>query len=262
MKTSDRGILIGLLVAGAFAAFWFLMLSPKRQEVAELGDKITQLKSDVSAQQQIVAAGRQAQGDYRENFSSLVLLGKAAPADGDMPSMLQQLVSISDRSDTTFGLLKLGTAPEEPEAAAAQTTVDGAEETEEPVETTPAAPTPVVPTEASASSLPIGATVGSAGLGRLAYDLSFQGDFFELADLFNGIDEMIAAKAANVDVGGRLITINGFAMTKEEADEPLDVELSISSYVLPESQGVTAGGTPTTPPASVPAATTTVAETP
>ena len=57
-----------------------------------------------------------------------------------------------------------------------------------------------------------------------------------------------------MDVGGRLITINGFKMTKEEADGPLKVELSISSYVLPASQGLTAGGTSTMPPASVPAA--------
>ncbi len=266
MKASDRGILVGLLVAGAFAAFWFLMLAPKRQEATELGDKIAQLESDVAAQEQIVAAGRQAQADYQQNFSSLVTLGKAAPADGDTPSMIEQIVSISDRSQATFGALKLGSAPEEPEAAAAQTTIDGAEEPEEPAEAapaeaTPAEATPVVPTEASASSLPLGATVGSAGLGRLAYDLSFQGDFFQIADLFEGIDDMIASKATRVDVGGRLITINGFAMTKEDVDEPLDVQLSISSYVLPESQGLTAGATATAPPASVPAAAT-VEETP
>lgn len=265
MKASDRGILVGLLVVGAFAAFWFLMLSPKRQEATELDNQIAQLESDVAAQEQIVAAGRQAQADYRRNFSSLVTLGKAAPADGDTPSMLEQLVSISDRSDTSFGLLKLGTAPEEPETAAAQTTVDGAEEPAEPVETAPTettpAATPVPPTEASASSLPIGATIGSAGLGRLAYDLSFQGDFFAIADLFDGIDDMVGSKATRVDVGGRLITINRFEMTKEDAGKPLKVELSISSYVLPESQGLTAGGTATVPPAAVPAATA-VAETP
>ena len=84
--------------------------------------------------------------------------------------------------------------------------------------------------------------------------MTFQGDFFQVADLFRGIDDLVESKNATVDVGGRLITINSFKMTKEEVDAPLAVELSISSYVLPSSQGLTAGATSTMPPSSVPAA--------
>ena len=255
MKASDRAILVSLVVVGAFAAFWFLALSPKRQDASELGDKIAQLESDVSTQEQTAASGRQAQADYESNFSSLVVLGKAAPTDGDTPSMLRQLVDISNESKVAFGLLQLGTAPAEPTPAAAETTTDQNEASEAPAEgeATPVATAPA--TEASAASLPLGATVGSAGLDRLAYDMTFQGDFFQIADLFKGIDDMVGSKSASVNVGGRLITINGFAMTKEMADGPLKAELSISSYVLPDSQGLTAGGTSTMPPSSVPAAT-------
>ena len=56
-------------------------------------------------------AAHQAQEDYESNFSSLVVLGKAAPADGDTPSLLRQLVDVSAHSKTTFGSLALGTAP-------------------------------------------------------------------------------------------------------------------------------------------------------
>ena len=112
MKASDRTILIGLIVVGLFAAFWFLALAPKREEASELGDKITQLESDVSAQEQAAEAARQAQDDYESNFSSLVVLGKAAPADGDTPSLLRQLVDVSEKSKTTFGSLALGAAPD------------------------------------------------------------------------------------------------------------------------------------------------------
>lgn len=256
MKASDRTILIALVIVGMFAAFWFLALAPKREEASELGDKITQLNGEVSTQQQAAEAARQAQDGYESNFSSLVVLGKAAPADGDTPSLLRQVVDVSEDSKTTFGSLALGAAPEEEPVPAAETTTDQNEEAAaEGEEAAPATTVTTAPaTEAAAASLPIGATVGSAGLGRLAYDMTFQGDFFQVADLFKGIDDLVESEKASVDVSGRLITINRFSMTKEEADSPLAVELSISSYVLPSSQGLTAGATSTMPPSSVPAA--------
>ncbi len=67
--------------------------------------------------------------------------------------------------------------------------------------------------------------------------MKFTGDFFQIADLFKGIDQLIGSKDADVDVSGRLITVNGFKMTKEDAASPLLVELSISSYVLPRFSG-------------------------
>jgi len=265
MKASDRAILVGLLVVGAFAAFYFLALSPKRDRASELDGTITTLQEEISAQEQIVALSRQAQADYQRNYSSLVVLGKAAPADGDTPGLLDQIITISNKANARFELLELGAAPPV-EAVPVATPTEGAEtetpsaegETATPVSTT----TPAPATEASASSLPIGATVGSAGLGVLPYELRFTGDFFQVADLFKGIDEMIASKAASVDVGGRLITVNGFKMTKPDAVSPLEAEVSIASYVLPESQGLTAGGTSTMPPSSVPEATPVVEPTP
>lgn len=276
MKGTDRTILIIVGVVGIFAALWFLMLAPKRQEVGKLDEKDAQLESDVSVQEALVAEGRAAQADYERNFSSLVVLGKAAPADGDMPGLLEQLVSVSDDANAGFELLQQGEAVEAPQPAAAETTADPAPEAppseEAPpagAETTPAASTvsAVPATEASAANLPIGATVGSAGLGVLPYDIKFTGDFFEIADLFQGIDQMIKSEAAKVNVGGHLVTVNGFKMTKVDAmatevTSPLEVELSISTYVLPESQGLTAGGTSAAPPETVPAATPVAEATP
>ncbi len=278
MKTSDRTILMVLLVLGGLAALWFLLLAPKREEAGKLKDEVAQLETEVSAQEALVAEGHAAQADYERNFSSLVVLGKAAPADGDMPAMLQQLVAISDKANTDFELLEQGTAAEVEQPAAAETTTDANAETPPAEGETPPAegetppaegtaatetttPVSAVPaTEANAATIPIGATVGSAGLSVLPYDVKFTGDFFQVADLFAGVDRMVRSQAARVDVEGRLVTVNGFTMKKENITDPLDVELSISTYVLPESQGLTAGGTSTAPPASVPAATP-VAET-
>jgi hypothetical protein len=73
---------------------------------------------------------------------------------------------------------------------------------------------------------------------------------------------MVDSEAAKVDVTGRLVTVNGFTMTKEDTTSPLEVQLSISTYVLPESQGLTAGGTSAAPPTTVPAATPVTGTTP
>jgi len=273
MKISDRSVLIVLVLVGALAAVWFLMLAPKRQDASKLDDEIAELESDVSAQEALVEEGRAAQADYERNFSALVVLGKAAPADGDTPAMLEQLVAISENANTDFQLLQQGQPAEVQQPAAAETTTDANAETPPsegetpPAEGTTAteATTPVsaVPaTEGSVATVPIGATVGSAGLNVLPYDVKFTGDFFEIADLFKGIDGMVGSEAANVDVSGRLVTVNGFAMTKPEDGSFLEVELSITTYVLPESQGLTAGGTSTAPPASVPASTPVAGTTP
>ncbi len=268
MKATDRTVLIVVVLVGLLAATWFLLLSPKRQEASKLDDEIAQLEEDLSAQDALVAEGRAAQTDYQRNFSSLVVLGKAAPADGDTPAMLEQLVAISERSHADFELLQQGSPPEVQQPIAAESTTDENAETPPAEGETPPAegtttPVSAVPaTEASAATMPLGATLGSAGLSVLPYDVRFSGDFFEIADLFKGVDQMVDSEAAKVDVNGRLVTVNGFTMTKEDTASPLEVQLSISTYVLPESQGLTAGGTTAEPPTAVPAATPATGATP
>ena len=63
--------------------------------------------------------------------------------------------------------------------------------------------------------MPLGATVGSAGLSVLPYDVRFTGDFFEIADLFKGVDQMVdseAAKAADVAELADGLGLERFAM--------------------------------------------------
>ena len=59
-------------------------------------------------------------------------------------------------------------------------------------------------------------------------------------------------------VGGRLVTVNGFTLAPSGTGKDLAVDLSITTYVLPDSQGLTAGATAEAPPATVPAPATSV----
>ena len=43
MKTGDRKILLGILLLGLLGALWFMVLSPKRAEIATLDEEIETL---------------------------------------------------------------------------------------------------------------------------------------------------------------------------------------------------------------------------
>jgi hypothetical protein len=132
----------------------------------------------------------------------------------------------------------------------------------------------VPPTEAAASLLPLGASIGTAGLGVMPYSLSFNGNFFQIADFIKGIDSLVHTWAkSNIGVDGRLVTLDGFALnadSEEEAGEQkssgLKATFAVTTYVTPPSQSVTAGAThsapaPVTSPAGAGAAATESAST-
>jgi hypothetical protein len=261
MKSSDRSILIGLIILGIGAAFWFMVLAPKRQHAGELEDEVASLRSEVSAQEQLAAAAEQAQAGYERTYGKLVVLGKAAPEDGGAPSLLVDLTELADRAGVSFEAVTVSEKTELAPTAAAETTTDqnldaGVTPQSSAAGATTTTPEPAPATEATASTLPTGAPVGSAGLEVQGYDLRFTGDFFAVADLLAGLDAQVGARNGRVKVSGRLLTIDGFTMEVDE-DEGLAVELTASSYLLPDSQGLTAGATPAAPPATVPASTTT-----
>lgn len=260
MKSTDRTILLGLAVVGLVVAFWFLLLSPKREEASQLEADVAELQAQADESEQAAAAGEQAKGDFPVNYRRLVSLGKAVPKDADTSSLLVELQALSDRSDVDFRSISL-------DAASAGTAVAPAEATATPPATeadatataaaTPAGTTTpgALPTEATAALLPIGATVGSAGLPVMPYVLEFQGGFFDIADFFGRVDGMVVIEESgdSVKVDGRLLTIDGFALEAGPAGFPsLVANVQASSYLTPADQGVTAGASPTAPAAAAP----------
>jgi hypothetical protein len=93
----------------------------------------------------------------------------------------------------------------------------------------------------------------------MPYNLTFSGDFFQVADFIGGIDSLIKTRGSNVAVDGRLVTLDGFALNADpEAGFPhLSATFSVTTYLTPPSQGLTAGATPTEPAPAIatPAAT-------
>jgi Tfp pilus assembly protein PilO len=289
MKRADLTILLGLVGIGLIAVFWFVVLAPKRDEAAALEEKVTALEESVATAEDQAAFAEAARDDYDKNYHRLVVLGQAVPEDSDSPSLLVELQKLADKSKVSFDGLALaeGADAAAQPAAPAPPPAEGGEGSEEtpdegatppagggeaapPTATPASSTTQAAATEATAATLPIGATVGPAGLPTMPYDLSFSGDYFQVADFFEGVDDLVHTADGDVSVDGRLLTVDGFTLTSE-SDDPatattaaaafdptpaLNVTLATTTYVTPAEQGLVAGADPAAPAPTTPAAPT------
>lgn len=249
MSSSNRVIVAMLGVVALAVAFWMLLLSPKKEEVGKLDNQVAQQEELLSLHRSEVQRGLEAQKAFPAEYQQLVVLGKAAPADDDTASLLVQLNRIALDSKVRFETFVLSPASGETEAPEA-----------------PPAPAPgetvtyPSPTEVSASTMPLGAGIGPAGLAVMPYTLTFKGSFFHVADFIQGLDSLVRTKNEQVEVTGRLITINGFTLTEDPGKgfPYLEASFTVTTFLVPPEEGVTGGATPSSPePSTTPVATTT-----
>jgi Tfp pilus assembly protein PilO len=249
VQSSTSKVLIAAMVGIAVLVilFWMMLLSPKREEASKLGKQVETLESSLAAHEAEVDQALQARDEFPRNYQQLVVLGKAVPGDDDTATLIVQLSRIARSADVSFRTLKLaeGSGGEEVAAPA-------------PEEGTGTTEGSASPTEVAASTLPLGATIGPAGLAVMPYELTFEGNFFKIADFIQGLDSLVRTENAKVSVNGRLFTINGFSLGPSQSKPfpALEATFSITTYLTPPSEGVTAGATPTSPGEATPASAT------
>jgi Tfp pilus assembly protein PilO len=270
VKGSDKAVVLGVVMAVVLGVFYFTVLSPKREKASSLKDDISGLQSQVDQQKQVASFGEDARRHFPAYYGRLVVLGKAVPADADTASLLIQLNSIANRTGVKFDGLELtagsgdaggssssSTSSSSSSSTSTTSTTSTGTTSTTPTSTTPSASsTPTAATEATAANLPLGASVGTAGLPTMPYDLTFKGHYFNVADFLNGLDDLVHQRgSAQVAADGRLLTIDGFSLSPAENSNPsdpkLDVDLTVTSYLTPSDQGLTAGASPTGPSTSL-----------
>jgi Tfp pilus assembly protein PilO len=260
MTSTNRVIVFALAVVVLAVAFWMLLLGPKRDEASKLDVKVEKVEESLAQHRAEVAQAVEARQEFAADYQQLVVLGKAVPGDDDTASLLVQVNRIADDAGVSFRTLTLDAA-------------EGAEAAPAPVAPAPEAPSAegsapesspaslTSPTEVAASTLPLGAAIGPAGLGVMPYALTFEGDFFHIADFIKGLDSLVKTENAKVSVDGRLITVNGFSLAPDTSGgfPSLVATFSITTYLTPPTEGITAGATPEAPApeTATPAATTT-----
>ena len=256
MSPPVRTIVYALPLVAVVLAFWFLALAPKREKASELESEAATLQGQVEAQEQLAVAAETARKDFPRAYRRLVVLGKATPSEDDTSSLLVQLQGVADDADVNFLSLLVqegateATPPPPAEPQSAGQVAEGSEQQVADAEAG-AAPTPAPATEATAAILPIGASIGPAGLPVMKYTLTFSGDFFHLADFVEGLDDLVTTRGdGHIGVKGRLLTIDGFTLTPEgePGENPtLSAEFQVTTFLTPPEEGVTAGASPTGP---------------
>ncbi len=220
MTRSPKILIPAVLAVAAVAAFYFLALSPKREDAARLDKDIASKQTALEQSRAQLVSYEKAQANYKANYTTLTRLGKAVPADDDVRSLLVQLNEAADRSKVDFHAINIG-APGSTEA-----TTGGA---------------------AGALAPPPGTVpVGSAGFSAMPFSFGFEGSFFRLSDFFNRLEDFVTVKNKDIDVTGRLLLMGSISVTPKDDLNHLSAQIGAASYLVPPTQGIE-GATPTSP---------------
>ncbi len=221
-------LLIGVLVIGAAAAaYWMLLLSPKREEATKLTTQVAVAQAQLAQSQATLADYEKAKQSYQTNYATLVGLGKAVPADDDTRSLLVQLDAAAKRSAVNFTNLDVM------QAAA----------------TTPGA---TVATSASGA-------VNVGGFSTMPFSFAFDGQFGTLSSFLARLQRFVTLRGDKVEVNGRLVRIDNITLQPGEGGWPnLHAQIGAFTYVVPDaaSSAPAAGGATTTAPGGATTTTT------
>ena len=251
----DRKVLLVLLPAVLAAAYWFLVLSPKRQEAAKLGETLQKVEKGRDDARSRAATLENARSTYAEDYAAVVRVGKAVPGSLDMPSLIVQLDEAAEGTGIRFKRITTGErtdapAPTPPTPSSggsvsapgqARDAANGAAQTsEQRPETSGAAPPSGAPAAGATG------TSGVSGLDSVPLEFTFSGSFFDLADFFHAMKRFVRVAGDKVRVRGRLLTIDGFTF-ESSAFPKLTADIQATVYLAPKSEGTTAGATPSGP---------------
>jgi Tfp pilus assembly protein PilO len=217
--TKNKTLLIAVVAtAAAMAAFWFLALAPKREEAAALQGKIEAKETELATAQATLAGYTKSKDNYGKNYATVVRLGKAVPEDDDIRSLLVQLDAEAGGTNVDFRTVEVG-------GAAAAT----------------AGATPAV---------------GTANFEATPFTFTFKGTYENLQQFMARMERFVNLRNEKMNVTGRLLRLETIDMQVDTVGFPrIMARIAGKSYQVPETQGLTAGATPTGPAAATPAAT-------
>ena len=234
MTTRDRIVIMVVLALGAVAAGWLLVVSPKRDQAASLGTQISAQQSQLDTLRAQVDAGETARTAFAGQYAELAKLGEAVPPDDDVPSLIYQVQSAAQAAKVSFRGLQLTGGGSSSSAPAPSSSSSGSGAS--------------ASSAASAAPLPPGAAVGAAGLPTEQFTFTLAGNFFHLANFFNGLQSFVTARGSTLLISGRLMTINGISLSPGPNGFPqITASVSATTYIVPATQGTFAGATPSGP---------------
>jgi hypothetical protein len=233
VTTRDRLVLIGVMALALLAAVWLLLVSPERKTASKLSSEISTASAQLASAQGDQASAQAAQRRYSAAYSSVVSLGKAVPASEEVPSLMYQIAQATNARHVQFNSITTGGGASGASAGSASSTV--------------------------------AAAAASAGFSQMPFTFVFGGSFDDLYRLFRQLNAAtVRTSSGGLQVSGRLLTLQGVKLEPAgtEGSSQLTGTITATAYVLPASQGLTAGATPTTPGSATSASSTPASSTP
>ncbi len=229
MTARDRNVIGIVLSLIAVVAVWLLVIQPKRDQASKLGNQIATAQSQLDQARQQVAAGLAAKSEFAKDYTTIARLGEAVPADDNVPSMIVQLQHAATVTGVDFRALQLN--PASGSTTAPATSASAA--------------------QSSTATLPPGAAVGPAGFPIEPFTFTFNGNFFHLSSFFNRLEHFVVVTNKGLAVSGRLMSLNAISLGPSQAGFPsITATISATTYLVPASEGVLNGATPSGPSAS------------
>jgi hypothetical protein len=292
LSERDRRILLILVPIVLVLAYWFLLLSPKRDDLSKAKDAQTAAESARDQAVAQVAQLEKARQTFAADYAAVIRLGKAIPADVDAPSLLVQLDRAAkgthiDFDSVTFGARAQATAPAPPPTPTATqgpaqpqgnaaaggapaqsapgTAVESAGNTVTTANQAAQAAGGTTTTETTATAAPQApASTTAATLDTVALTFNFRGTYFDLADFFHRLKRFVYVANNQVFVRGRLLTIDTLTFAPgapgsngQPSAGNLTATVGATIYLSPKATGVTGGATASGPAGSTTETTTT-----
>jgi hypothetical protein len=222
-----RILIVAVLTALVGGGYVKLVLAPKRTEANELAQKIAVAQQQLAQTQSLIATYKGARDEYKDNYATVVRLGKAVPSDDDTRSLLVQLDTSAKRTAVDFDTINVSTSGD------ASTAGSG--------------------------------TPGAVNVGAYSaqpFSFSFSGTFSTLGSFFSRLDQFVTVDKDTINVRGRLMHIENISLAPGEGGWPaLIAQVKASAYLVPETASVAPSAAPATQTASTTTSTTTTQNT-
>jgi type IV pilus assembly protein PilO len=230
-----------VLIAAIFAASWFLLISPKRGEAADLRDQtVTQQEANARLQQQLQVLQAQQQ-DLPKQRAVLAKLRTQIPDNPALPSLIRDLTAAGRKVGVSLDTL----APAEPTAVVPPVPVAPVTTTETTDGGTEGASTDGATSTADAATAAdtVAPMAPATTLFQVPLTMNVTGSYFELEQFLNKLEGL-----------KRSLLVSGFTISEAKDSENVtegDLTIVINGRVFVTQESV---ATPTTPVA--PASTT------
>ena len=214
MSARDRKLLMILVPVAVFALYWLLLLNPAMDRRASLQEPLEEAQVQRDTAVATAHEMTEAKLNYKEDYAELVELSKAIPQSVAVSDLMRELNAAADGMGIEFSNITMA-APTAAETAAATQTAAVSPDT--------------------------------AGLDQIPVELTFDGRFFALSDLFRSIQNFVQVADKKLDVHGRLIRIDEFSFDSSSFPS-ITAQISATIYAAPANEGATGGATPVGPP--------------